>query len=66
MTPDGDKKRWSGPTCLKGKKVITIWSVMSMHNQYFMCESEIYVGFPDTCSVGNHCTSSEKLSEGLL
>lgn len=28
----------------KRKKVITIWSIMSMHNQYFMCESEIYVG----------------------
>lgn len=34
----------------KRKNVITIWNIMSMHNQYFMCESEIYVGFPDTCS----------------
>lgn len=34
----------------KEKRVIMTWSIMSMHNQYFTCESEIYGGFPNTCS----------------
>lgn len=37
-----------------------LWkAVMSMHHRFFLCESEIYGGFPDTSRVGNGSARSE-------